>query len=79
MGYLSRACDRVYDKLPDRLKILFGVCAIVGIVYGVAHWGWAFLVKVFLALNLEFQIDPLLRTECGGKRRKRGGLGLRAG
>jgi hypothetical protein len=45
MGYVSKA----YDKLPNWVQIILGICSIVGIVYGVAHWGWIFLLKVILS------------------------------
>lgn len=45
MGYLSWA----YDRLPNWVQITVGVCAVVGFVYGVAHEGWIFLVKVIFS------------------------------
>lgn len=45
MGYVSRA----YDKLPDWVKLTLGICAIAGIVYGVAREGWVFLLKVIFS------------------------------
>jgi hypothetical protein len=45
MGYVSRA----YDKLPDWVKLILGVCAIAGIIYGVAQEGWVFLLKVIFS------------------------------
>jgi len=45
MGYLSRA----YDKLPDWVKLILGVCAIVATIYGVAREGWVFLLKVIFS------------------------------
>lgn len=45
MGYVSRACD----KLPDWVKLTLGVCALAGIIYGVAHQGWTFLLKVIFS------------------------------
>lgn len=45
MGYLSRA----YDKLPGWMKLVFGVFAIAAIVYGVAHEGWGYLLKVIFS------------------------------
>jgi hypothetical protein len=48
MGYLSRA----YDKLPDWVKIAFGICSIAGIGYGVYREGWVFLLKVIFSPDL---------------------------
>jgi hypothetical protein len=45
MGYASRA----YHKLPDWMKLALGICAIAGIVYGVAREGWVFLLKVIFS------------------------------
>jgi hypothetical protein len=45
MGYVSRA----YDKLPDWVELTLGICAIAGIVYGVARYGWVFLLKVIFS------------------------------
>ena len=45
MGYVSR----IYDKLPDWVKLILGICAIAGIVYGVAREGWVFLLKVIFS------------------------------
>lgn len=44
MGFVSQA----YDKLPDWLKIVLGVCSIAGIIYGTAKEGPIFLLKVLL-------------------------------
>ena len=44
MGYVSRA----FDKLPDWAKIVLGVCAIGGLIYGTAKEGPIFLLKVLL-------------------------------
>jgi hypothetical protein len=45
MGYVSRA----FDKLPNWVKLALGVCAIAGIVYGVASEGWVFQLKVIFS------------------------------
>jgi hypothetical protein len=47
MGYVARA----YNKLPDWVKLILGVCAIVAIIYGIAHAGWVFLLKVIFSLE----------------------------
>lgn len=44
MGYVSRA----YDKLPDWVKIVAGICAFGGLIYGTAKEGPIFLLKVLL-------------------------------
>ena len=41
MGYVSKA----YDKLPDWAKIILGICAIGGLVYGTVKEGPIFLLK----------------------------------
>ena len=41
MGYVSRA----YDKLPDWTKTILGICAVAGLIYGVAREGPIFLLK----------------------------------
>jgi hypothetical protein len=48
MGYISRA----YDKLPDWVKLALGVCAIAGIIYGIAREGLVFLLKVIFSPDL---------------------------
>jgi hypothetical protein len=45
VGYISRG----YDKLPDWVKLILGICAIAGTVYGVAHYGWTFLIKMIFS------------------------------
>jgi hypothetical protein len=45
MGYVSRA----YEKLPGWVKMILGMFALAGIVYGVAHDGWTFLLKVIFS------------------------------
>jgi len=45
MGLISRACD----KLPAWVQIVFGVISVIGIVYGTAHYGFTFLLKVIFS------------------------------
>ncbi len=45
MGFISRA----YDKLPTWVQLTFGAISLIGIVYGTAHWGFFFLLKVIFS------------------------------
>jgi hypothetical protein len=49
VGYISRYVSKAYDKLPNWVHLILGVCAIVGMVYGTVHEGWVFLLKVIFS------------------------------
>ncbi len=40
MGLISRAMDKLLDKLPMWAKFILGTLVVVGIVYGIAHEGF---------------------------------------
>ena len=46
---LSSALDKLWNKLPSWAQAALGVLAILFIVYGVARYGFSFLLKVILS------------------------------
>jgi hypothetical protein len=48
MGYVSRAMD----KLPAWDQLVLGVLGIGAGIYGIAHYGWTFLLKMIFSPEL---------------------------
>jgi len=48
MGVISRGIE----KLPTWMQVVLMILAVAGIVYGVARYGWTFLLKVIFSPDL---------------------------
>jgi len=48
MGMVSRAID----KLPTWVQVILMVSGVVGCVYGIAHYGWSFILRVIFTPDL---------------------------
>ncbi len=49
MGVMSKALGKVFDRVPEWAKVVLGLAAFAGIIYGVARYGWVFLLKVIFS------------------------------
>lgn len=48
MGYMSRG----YDRLPRWAQLILMTLGLAGMVYGVSHYGWTFLLKALFSPEL---------------------------
>jgi len=50
MGPISRAIDKLTDRLPRWAKLICGVFAVLGSVYYIAHYGFfTFLLRMIFS------------------------------